>query len=201
MNILAILLSFAPWIVFGFISGQSLIRLETAMVIALAITVLLSYKQLKKGYVLTWGTLLFFILSFIAVALMKNIWVATHMGVLSYATLAAITWGSMIVGQPWTLQYAKEEVDRSLWKNKGFIHANQVITGAWGTIFLIDLAMNYYKLNHHVAQEWIIDATGWVLILIGMGFTVAYTDWSRKRRQQLEQAAHGIPPSSPAPKN
>jgi hypothetical protein len=199
MNVLSILLSFAPWIVFGFIAGQSLVRLELAMVIALAVTILLSHKQLKKGYVLTWVTLLFFVLSFVAVALMKNYWVASHMGVLSYATLAAVTWGSVLAGQPWTLQYAKEEVDRSLWRSKSFIHVNQVITGAWGIVFLIDLAMNYYKLNHHVAQEWIFEVVGWVLILAGMGFTMIYTDRSRKRRLQQEQAAHGTASPSPAP--
>ena len=73
-EMLKILLGFLPWILFGLIAGPSLIRLETALVVSLAATVALGFKQLRQGFFLTWGTLLFFFLSFILVASLKNLW-------------------------------------------------------------------------------------------------------------------------------
>ncbi len=187
MNLIKLLLAFAPWIVFGLIAGESLLQLESAIVISLMLSLVLGYKELKNGYLLTWGTLLFFIFSLAAVVVMENIWVASHMGVLSYGMLAAITWGSLLIGQPFTMQYARAEVDKSVWQSPGFIHANRVITAFWGVLFLSSLGMNIYKLSHP-ELGWFYEILGWVLILLGLAFTVGYTDLARKRRLQRELA-------------
>lgn len=191
MNLIKLLLAFAPWIVFGLIAGQSLLQLEAAIVVSLMLSMVLGYKELKKGYLLTWGTLIFFIFSLVAIVVMENIWVASHMGVLSYGTLAAITWGSLLAGQPFTLQYARAEVDRSLWQSPGFIHANRIITAFWGVLFLGNLGMNIYKLSHPELGR-IYEIAGWTFIVIGLAFTVGYTNLARKRRLQRELADHKI---------
>lgn len=188
MNVIMLLLSFAPWIVFGFIAGYSLFRLELAIIISLALTVILSYKQMQKWYIIPWVTFLFFIFSGVAIILMKNFWVASYMGFLSYGTLAAVTWGSLLIGQPFTLQYAKEEVDKSRWNSPIFIRTNQTMTAFWGVLFLINLGMSYYKLNHKEAGGWALDAAGWIILLIGIFFTVWYPKLVRSRMQQKEQS-------------
>jgi uncharacterized membrane protein len=187
MSVIKLLLAFAPWIVFGLIAGQSFFSLEIAIIVCIAITLLLGYKQMKKGYYLTWVTFIFFILSFITAVLMKNMWVASHLSVLSFMTLAAVTWGSLLIGEPFTLQYAKEDVERSLWDNKSFIHTNQVITAFWGVIFLINLGINYYKLNHQEVVGWAFLAANWILIIMGLVFTMEYTKIARKRRLEKEK--------------
>ena len=187
MNVIKLLLAFAPWIIFGLIAGQSFFSLEIAIIISLTITVFLGYKQMQKRYILPWVTFLFFMLIFIVIVLMKNMWVASHVGILSYGTLTAVTWGFLLIGHPFTLQYAKEEVDKGLWNNKTFIRSNQIITAFWGVIFLVDLGINYYKFNHRGVGGWSFEVAGWILILIGLLFTVEYTKYVRKRRQQKEE--------------
>ena len=124
---LKILLGFLPWILFGILAGPSLTRLEVALAVALAATLVLGFKQLRKGFFLTWGTLLFFFLSFILVALLKNLWISAH-GPAGPATLAAIAWGSIIAGQPFTLQYARESVPEAYWHTPEFIHTGYFIS-------------------------------------------------------------------------
>jgi hypothetical protein len=187
MNVIKLLLAFAPWIIFGLIASQSFFSLEIAIIISLAITVLLGHKQMQKRYILPWVTFLFFILIFIGIVLMNNMWVASHVGILSYGTLNAVTWGSLLIGHPFTLQYAKEEVDKSLWNNPTFIRSNKIITAFWGVIFLVDLGINYYKFNHRGVGGWSFEVAGYILILIGLLFTVEYTKFVRKRRQQKEK--------------
>ena len=63
-DMLKILLGFLPWILFGIMAGPSLTRLEMALAVSLAATVALGFKQLRKGFFLTWGSLLFFFSQF-----------------------------------------------------------------------------------------------------------------------------------------
>jgi carotenoid cleavage dioxygenase len=74
-DLLKILLGFLPWILFGVLAGPSLIRLEIALAVALLSGLALGFQQLRKGFFLTWGSLLFFLLSFILVAFLKNLWI------------------------------------------------------------------------------------------------------------------------------
>ncbi len=59
-QLFSILLGFLPWIVFGVVAGPSLWRLNAAILAALALVPVLGYKQLAKGFILTWGSLVFF---------------------------------------------------------------------------------------------------------------------------------------------
>jgi hypothetical protein len=191
MNIIKLLLAFAPWIIFSLIAGQSFFSLEIAIIISLVITLVLGYKQMHKKYILPWATFLFFILSFIVIILMKYSQVAPYMGILSYVTLTAVTWGSILIGHPFTIQYAKEEVDKTIWNNPTFIRSNQIITAFWGVIFLINLGLNYYKFNHRDVNGLIFLVAGWILIIIGLVFTTEYTKYVRKRRQEQEHDIQG----------
>jgi carotenoid cleavage dioxygenase len=55
------ILGFMPWILFLFISGHSFASLEHALLICLAVCLVLGFKDLRKGFLLRWGTLLFFV--------------------------------------------------------------------------------------------------------------------------------------------
>ncbi len=198
MNPIVLLLSFAPWLLFALIAGNTMSRLVTAIFICTVLTVLLGYKQLRKRYLLTWGTLLFFVFCLIAVGLMKNVWVATNMNALSYGALAVITWGSILLGMPFTMQYAKEEVDRSLWDSPAFIHSNRLITAVWGVLFLANLAISIYRHEHSGMNEMIFIAAGWLVMLGGVAFTTAYSSWAHKKRLQAEAASSASSVHAPA---
>ena len=107
-EIFSILLGFLPWIVFGVVSGPSLWRLNAAIIVALALVLVMGYKQLAKGFILTWGSLLFFGVNLVMVVLCRNLWVIKNLDILAKGTLAAIAWLSIFMGKPFVLQYARE---------------------------------------------------------------------------------------------
>ena len=74
-EILSILLGFLPWIVSGAISGPSLFRLMQPSC-SPALVLIMGYKQLAKGFILTWGSLLFFGFNLVMVVLFGNLWVS-----------------------------------------------------------------------------------------------------------------------------
>ena len=109
-QLFSILLGFLPWIVFGVISGPSLWRLNAAIIVALALVLVMGYKQLAKGFILTWGSLLFFGVLLVMVVLWRNLWVINNLDILAQGTLAVIAWLSIFLGKPFVLQYARETV-------------------------------------------------------------------------------------------
>lgn len=182
-DLLKILVGFLPWILFGIIAGPSLIRLETALAVSLAATLALGFKQLRKGFFLTWGTLLFFFLSFILVAFLKNLWIVEHMDLLVPATLVAIAWGSIIAGQPFALQYARESVSEAYWHTTEFIHTGYFISIVWGIIFLIALGASLFRPYLDQMASWLYNLLVFGTMFLGIIFTQWYVHRVRKARQ------------------
>jgi carotenoid cleavage dioxygenase len=177
------LLGFLPWILFGLLAGPSLIRLEIALVAGLLTTLALGFKQLRKGFFLTWGSLLFFLLSCIAVTFLKNLWVLEHMDPLTRGTLAAIAWGSIFAGQPFTLQYARESVPEAYWRNPAFIRTNYFISLVWGLLFLISLGASLSRSYLEQTGVWLYHLLATGTMLGGVIFTQWYVHRVRKARQ------------------
>ncbi|MFH1090525.1 MAG: hypothetical protein V1742_03045 [Pseudomonadota bacterium] len=182
-DLLKILLGFLPWILFGLLAGPPLTRLEAALAVSLAATLALGLKQLRKGFFLTWGSLLFFFLSLILVAFLKNLWVIEHMDLLARASLAAIAWGSIIAGRPFTLQYARESVPEAYWHTPEFIYTGYFISIVWGIIFLIALGASLFRPYLEQTASWLYPLLATGTMLLGIIFTQWYVHRVRKARQ------------------
>jgi hypothetical protein len=181
-ELFGILLGFLPWILFGVLAGPSLPRLSLALAVALAAVLALGYKQLRRGFFLTWGSLLFFSLCLISIGVLKILWVAQHMDVLTKAALAAIDWVSIIAGQPFTLQYARQSVPAEYWHTPLFIRTGYILAIVWGVIFLVatgaSLARPYLPISNLPYQMF---SNG--IMVLGVIFTRWYTTRVRRARE------------------
>jgi hypothetical protein len=182
-DLLKILLGFLPWILFGILAGPPLARLEAALAVAWPATLALGLNQLRKGFFLTWGSLLFFSLSLILVAFLKNLWVIEHMDLLVRATLAAIAWASIIAGRPFALQYARESVPEAYWRTPEFIHAGYFISMVWGIIFLIALGASLFRPYLEQLASWLYPLLATGTMFLGILFTQWYVQRVRRARQ------------------
>ena len=104
------LLGFMPWLLFLFFSGRTFASVERSIILGLLASLIFGFKELRRGFLLQWGTLIFFIFCVIAVDLIKSVWVAKSMGIISNGCLAGLIWGTIFVGKPFTLQYARAEL-------------------------------------------------------------------------------------------
>jgi hypothetical protein len=180
---LKILIGFLPWILFGIMAGPPLIRLEAALAVALAATLALGFKQLRKGFFLTWGSLLFFAFSLILVAFLKNLWIIEHMDLMARGALAAIAWASIITARPFTLQYARESVPEAYWRTPEFIHTGYVVAIVWGIIFLIALAASLFRPYLEQMASWLYQLLATGTMFLGVIFTQWYVQRVRKARK------------------
>jgi hypothetical protein len=93
------------------------------------------------------------------------------------AGLLVVVLVSMVIRQPFTMQYAREQVPREYWNSPEFVRTNYVITAVWALAFAImvlaDFAM-LYTPNFSPRAGIIVT----VLALVG---AVKFTGWYPER--------------------
>ena len=180
-EICSILLGFLPWIVFGVVSGPTMWRLNAAIIVALALVLVMGYKQLAKGFILTWGSLLFFGVNLVMVVLCRNLWVINNLDILSHGTLAAIAWLSIFIGKPFVLQYARETVPPERQAAPVFYRTCRTLAVIWGVVFLIATGMSVANTYGWWAGGMGYQAVSLGLIGLGLWLNHWYPQYVRSR--------------------
>ncbi len=180
-EILGILIGFLPWIMFGAVAGPGPWRLQAAIILALALVPVTGYRQLAKGFILTWGSLVFFGVILILVVLYKNPWVIDHLDLLAKGTLAAIAWVSIFLGRPFVLQYARETVPPERQASPVFYHTCRNLAGVWGVVFLLGTGLSAGKTWGWWAAGLSYQAVSLGLIALGLGLNHWYPQYVRRR--------------------
>jgi hypothetical protein len=179
-QIFSIMLGFLPWIVFSVISGPSLFRLNTAVIAALILVLTTGFKQLARGFLLTWGSLVFFSVILIMVVLFRNPWFIGNLKILSHGTLAAITWLSICVGKPFVLQYALETVPPERQASPAFYRICRNLTVVWGMVFIVSTGMSAAKIFGWWADGLGFQAMSLGLIGLGLWLNHWYPQYARR---------------------
>lgn len=170
----------APWIIFSVLVGPG--RFELSVALALAVSVLLivadrvrrggSLKLLEVAEVVFFAALT--VVGLFASEGTRR-WLETYAGEVSNIALVLIAFGSMAARMPFTLQYAREQVDRAYWQSPAFLRANYAITGVWGLAFLIAAVAGGYGdlVLGDPDNLW----TGWIIQIAAIIGAVRFTAW------------------------
>lgn len=137
-----ILISFMPWILFGIISSHSYLY---GVIAAFVSTLIICAPNIKKKNlkILDIGTFGYFVVLFI-IAIIPDLVELEHWTYsLSSTVLFLISLISILIGKPFTIQYAKETVDEQYWETPGFIRTNYIISGAWTLGFALTAACSF----------------------------------------------------------
>ena len=98
-----LILAFAPWLAFWFISGPSILRLHIALFVAAALVIIMAITKLHKGAIL-WAGYVFF-----SFALVTVVWLKEHVG--HPSSWCPSFWNSLSghsnVDASWTAVYGK----------------------------------------------------------------------------------------------
>jgi hypothetical protein len=132
-------LGFVPWILFAVLCRRD--SLQAAVVVGLGGALLVSLPGVLSGRpkLLELGTVLFFVafvLVVFAVDPGADDFLNRYGRAIATAGLALIASVSLLIGRPFTEQYAREQVDPSLWSSDRFRQLNRRFTAAWALVFL-----------------------------------------------------------------
>lgn len=195
------LTGFAPWIVLAVIEGPGKIALACAVALAMAVAVLVlekvrgsSPKALSFVDVIAFGS---FLVASLVVSPGSTDWLEKWFGEIANIVLVLFVLGSLVLRQPFTLQYAKEETPEEYWDTPTFLKVNYTITAVWGLAFLGAAIAGWYgdAVLDNNNNLW----TGWVLQIFASMIAVAFTAWypDYATAKSLQEA--GLPTDPPPP--
>ena len=131
------IVAFVPWILYWVLGGMGHVTagVLSGLGVSLAIN---GYRfAVHKLKIMDAVSLAFLSVSAFVTLVLHSDLLVLFGGVLSDITLALVAWGSLLAGNPFTYDYAKEDWDEAFWDNPIFIQTNQIITAVWGGIFTV----------------------------------------------------------------
>jgi hypothetical protein len=190
-----------PWIAMALLNGDG--RFELSVGVAFAMSVALLGGSLLRGQspkLLEFADVTFFaILGVVGLLASEPTidWLEKWAGEISNIALVVIAGLSILIRNPFTLQYAREQVDRSMWNNPVFLHINYVITAFWTGAFLVSAISGF--IGDAILDDSNNMWTGWIIqvgaIIVAVQFTEWYPDYGvAKAREKAGVVGEPAPP-------
>jgi len=177
---MGILLGFTPFIAFAV--ADRLASLALSLGIAAVVSFALILRTRTRGEspkVLEIGTFVLFALMGLCATVLHTRWNISLVRCVVDGGLLGIMLLSIVVGRPFTLEYARERVPSTIYDSPPFIRQNYIITAVWAVsmaiIVLADLAL-------HFLPRFPVWAGG---AAIGVAFTAAlvFSRWYPRRHK------------------
>ena len=151
---MGLLWAFSPFIAFAVLNH--FVNPTMALVVAALVSLVLIGREIASGRsakILEIGTCILFA-GLAAFSYFSDMnWPVVGVKLAVDAGLIAIVLVSLIMGRPFTLQYAREQVPNELWDSPEFFRINQVITlvwlGAFAVLIFADLILLYVPEAPH----------------------------------------------------
>jgi hypothetical protein len=182
---MGILLGFAPFILFSLLTGLSVsLALWVAFAAAFAIGIR-DFLHAKTLRVLDAGCLALFALLAIYAGFIQpglNVQAVRMIADVGLLLLAVV---SMAMRNPFTLQYAREDVPGELRETPQFVRANYILTAAWALAFAIMGAADAYATFDRRFPLSLDVAAGLAALALAIVFTLRYPAMPRASEQRL----------------
>jgi len=183
VEILKFLFGFISWIAFLFLSGTTLTSLERALIISFALSIIFGYRQLRGGFILQWGSVIFFAWCILMVNCFKNAAVAKNMGLIANGFLASLIWLTILIKKPFTLQYAREDLPKERWDDPRLVQSCRFMAVVWGVLMVFSTCVSFFKsMRPGFYPETVYSVISIGTILGGALFTQLYKKHKRSAR-------------------
>lgn len=179
--------SFLPWIAFAVVATQFDWRWSalTGLVLSVAL-VLVARRAGRKAdsLVIELSGLIFFTLLTVVAFSFPTSPLHTYTGALTNVWLAVTAWGSILLGQPFTLGIARTMTPRELWNTPVFRRVNVIITLVWAVSFTISGLGGMALLAYDPHGTFALVTLSVLSFAIPIVFTIRYPRIVRARYEQ-----------------
>jgi putative sterol carrier protein len=190
--------AFVPWILYWVLAGMG--HTTAAILSGLGVSLAINGYRFAARKIKILDTVSLVVLAafaFVTLVLRSDVLVF-YGGIVSDAALALMAWGSLLVGNPFTYDYAKEDWDEAFWDNPIFIRTNQIITAVWGFIFTVQVLIGGVALAMNLegmARIILVGIVPRALPVLGIFFSSWFPNWypQRAAAQQKGQSTGEIP--------
>ncbi|MFI5014704.1 MAG: hypothetical protein ACHQAY_20405 [Hyphomicrobiales bacterium] len=179
---LGIALGFAPYI--AFFIGMRLASAEAGLWAALVVAIVNAGRDRVAGgstKLLEIGAILLFAALAGFTAVTHWAWTVMSVRLAVDIGLLAIMLVSLAVGQPFTVQYARERVAEEVWRTPLFAQVNRRITLAWALAFAILVAAHAAVVFDPSVPIWADIAVSIVALAAAVRFSTWYPGFARRK--------------------
>ncbi len=178
-------LQFVIWVIYGVLAGIGHWPMGVAFGLLASVCLLaLQASRRIELKLMDWTLLGYFILAAIATFIVRSTTFPKYSSVIIWVLYAGVSWGSILLGAPFTVQYAHESAPPERWHSPGFIRANQVMSVVWSIAFSLNIVLVTVALNpRHYALVSGVAAPVLTMIAASI-FTSRYTRIIRERAQK-----------------
>jgi hypothetical protein len=114
---------------------------------------------------------------------MKWIFVAKSMGIISNGFLALLIWWTLMIGKPFTLQYARAELPKEQWDDPALIQSCRFLAVVWAFLLtFLALIAAFKSFKPGVYPDGIYFGITIAMIVGGIVFTTVYKKYKRSQR-------------------
>jgi hypothetical protein len=182
VGFVGLLLGLSPFLAFFFmmrlvspIAGLLGALLVSGMLCAVA------HQRGKSIKVLEFGSLILFAILALYTFVAAPQWTVATVRLAVDSGLLAITVVSLVIGRPFTIQYAREQVSEQFWDSPQFIAANRMISTAWVVAFAVLVAADAAAEYMPSLPVWVDIAASIAALLAAGAFTIWYPAAVRRR--------------------
>lgn len=179
-----IFVSFGPWIaVWVLTSNRSYIP---GMLVATGLSIGLIVWERWSGNrpkFLDWGTLVALAVLTVVSVVVDDAWLGYWLSPLLNLAFVAVMLASVLLGRPFTEEYARETAPPEVWDTPNFTHINRVITWVWiaaGAAMAVGAAVNallqsgeVVVASAHTVEAW----ANWGVTVIALVGAFKFTAW------------------------
>jgi hypothetical protein len=179
---MSIILGLTPFIVF-FVLMRAVSPLA-GLAAAFAVSVLLGIRQWRRGEsikVLEVGSLALFGVLLLYTLVAAPDWTVAKVRLAVDGGLLLIVVVSLVIGMPFTLQYARESVPQEFWATPVFLRTNVRITAVWAAAFAVLTAADAAAHYVEAVPLWIDVAASIAALAAAVWFTRWYPAVVRRR--------------------
>jgi hypothetical protein len=180
------LLAFSPFIAFAFVERLMGLTegLATGALISMVLLARDFFSNVRRVKILEIGTFLLFGALALYTFMYGASWSIAEVRLRVDAGLLLIVFASIALRQPFTLQYAREQVAPEVWGSPVFVRTNYVITFIWAlafaTMVAADLLMIYVPSVPY--------SVGIIVTVIALYAAIKFTGWYPQRQRTADKS-------------
>ena len=106
------------------------------------------------------------------------------------AGFLALALVSIVLRNPLTLQYAREQAPREQWQTRGFLVTNYALTAFWAVAFGFMSAADALTNFHKDLPPAFEAAISLIVLIVAVGFTARYPAHLRRRDERKSDCPH-----------
>ena len=133
------LLAFLPWLVYIVASGGKHWGIATAGGAIMCLVYLAILRRESTIKLMDWTTLAFFVAASILTIVLHSTVLATYQVMIIWSFYALAGWASVVLGQPFTAAYAREEQPPEVWDLPIFHRVNWIMSFFWCGLFSVNV--------------------------------------------------------------